>query len=61
MWAKLPEGFTNSKEFINKILVEKNIFVAPGIIFGSKGEGYIRFSLCVDENKILEAINRFEL
>lgn len=61
VWAKLPEGFTNSKEFINKILVEKNIFVAPGIIFGSNGEGYIRFSLCVDENKILEAINRFEL
>ena len=60
LWAKLPEGFNNSEAFIDKILKEKNIFITPGTVFGSQGEGYIRFSLCVSEEKIKEAIKRFE-
>nr|WP_298794561.1 aminotransferase class I/II-fold pyridoxal phosphate-dependent enzyme [uncultured Allomuricauda sp.] len=59
VWCKLPEGAASSEEFIDRILVEKNIFIAPGTIFGSNGEGYIRFSLCVKEEKIREAIDRF--
>ena len=60
VWAKLPIGINSSEEFINNILIEKNIFIAPGTIFGNKGEGFIRFSLCVEEKKIIEAINRFK-
>jgi aspartate/methionine/tyrosine aminotransferase len=59
VWAKLPEGIKSSEEFIDKVLVEKHIFITPGTIFGSNGEGYIRFSLCVTEAKIQEAISRF--
>jgi LL-diaminopimelate aminotransferase len=59
VWAKLPEEVKSSEQFIDKILSEKNIFITPGTIFGSNGEGYIRFSLCVTEEKIQEAINRF--
>lgn len=57
VWAKLPEG-GKSVETIDKILNEHHIFIAPGTIFGSSGEGYIRFSLCVSEEKIEEAIKR---
>ena len=60
MWAKIPEGSISSEEFIDKILYEKNIFITPGTVFGSQGEGYIRFSLCVPEAIIIEAINRFK-
>ncbi len=60
VWCKLPEGALSSEEFINQVLYDKNIFIAPGTIFGSNGEGYIRFSLCVKEEKIKEAIKRFE-
>ena len=60
VWAKLPVGINSSEQFINNILTEKNIFIAPGILFGSNGEGYIRFSLCIDEEKIKEAIKRFK-
>ncbi|QBA63400.1 pyridoxal phosphate-dependent aminotransferase [Muriicola soli] len=60
VWAKLPEGAASSEEFIDRILYEKDIFIAPGTIFGSKGEGYIRFSLCVKSEKIKEAIARFK-
>jgi LL-diaminopimelate aminotransferase len=59
VWAKLPEGAVSAEEFIDAILYEKNIFITPGTIFGSNGEGYIRFSLCVTEDKIKEAISRF--
>ncbi|MNE76564.1 LL-diaminopimelate aminotransferase [compost metagenome] len=58
VWAKLPAGIKSSEEFIDKILIEKNIFITPGTIFGSNGEGYIRFSLCIKEEKIREAIER---
>ncbi len=58
VWAKLPEGIM-SEEFIDKVLIEKHIFITPGTIFGSNGENYIRFSLCVTEEKIQQAIERF--
>jgi aspartate/methionine/tyrosine aminotransferase len=59
VWAKLPAGITSAEDFIDKILYEKYIFITPGTIFGSNGEGYIRFALCVKEEKIEEAIRRF--
>ena len=61
VWAKLPASIKSSESFIDSLLKQKKIFVAPGTIFGSKGEGYIRFSLCIDENKINEALKRIEL
>ncbi|WP_339711813.1 aminotransferase class I/II-fold pyridoxal phosphate-dependent enzyme [uncultured Kriegella sp.] len=60
VWAKLPKGSLPAEEFINEILYDKDIFLTPGTIFGSMGEGYIRFSLCVKEEKIQEAISRFK-
>jgi aspartate/methionine/tyrosine aminotransferase len=59
VWAKLPDNLKSSEDYINELLYDKNIFVAPGTIFGENGEGYIRFSLCVKEEKIKEAIERF--
>ena len=61
VWAKLPNNIKSSESFIDSLLKQKKIFVAPGTIFGSKGEGYIRFSLCIDENKINEALKRIGL
>jgi aspartate/methionine/tyrosine aminotransferase len=60
VWAKLPAGSVSSEEFIDQLLYKKDIFIAPGTIFGSNGEGYIRFSLCVPAEKIKEAISRFK-
>lgn len=59
VWAKLPDGIASSEKFIDQILHEKNLFIAPGTIFGSNGEGYVRFALCVKEEKVQEAIDRF--
>ena len=59
VWAKLPFGITSAEKYVNQLLYEKDLFITPGTIFGSNGEGYIRFSLCVDEEKIKEVIKRF--
>ncbi|KGO95233.1 pyridoxal phosphate-dependent aminotransferase [Flavobacterium enshiense] len=59
VWAKLPEGVASANEYVDELLYDKNLFLAPGTIFGSNGEGYIRFSLCVDETLIKEALKRF--
>jgi aspartate/methionine/tyrosine aminotransferase len=61
LWAKLPEDAPDAETFINTVLHQNNIFITPGTIFGSQGEGYIRFSLCVPEATIEEAIKRIEL
>lgn len=60
VWAKLPTGEIASEAFVDKLLYDKNLFIAPGTIFGTNGEGYIRFSLCVPEEKIKEILKRFE-
>lgn len=60
VWAKLPSGQNDSEAFIDQLLQEKNIFLAPGTIFGSAGAGYIRFSLCVPVEQINEAIIRWK-
>lgn len=59
VWAKLPDNIESSEAFIDEILINKHVFITPGTIFGSNGNGYIRFSLCVTEEKIKEAISRF--
>jgi aspartate/methionine/tyrosine aminotransferase len=57
VWAKIPEG-KKSEEVTDAVLYDKDIFITPGTIFGSQGEGYIRFSLCVTKEIINEAIKR---
>ncbi len=60
VWAQLPDGILDAEKFVDEILYSRHIFVAPGTVFGSNGQGYIRFSLCVDETKITEALSRFK-
>ena len=57
VWAKLPAHLTSEK-FIDMVLKDYSIFIAPGTIFGSNGEGYIRFSLCACVEELQEAITR---
>jgi len=57
VWAKINQNI-NSIDFINNLLEKHQIFVTPGSIFGSNGEGYIRLSLCSNEQEIIKAIER---
>lgn len=57
VWAKIRAG-VSSEDFIDKLLYDHSIFITPGTVFGSKGEGYVRFSLCASEKLINNAIER---
>ncbi len=57
VWAKIPEG-QRSTEVTDDLLYKKDIFITPGTVFGENGEGYIRFSLCVKEDKLKEVLKR---
>ena len=57
VWAKINQKI-NSIDFIDNLLEKHQIFVTPGSIFGSNGEGYIRLSLCSKEQEIIKAIER---
>lgn len=58
VWGKLPQSAPPVMEFVDQLLYENAVFVAPGTIFGSQGERYLRLSLCVPENEIGRALSR---
>jgi LL-diaminopimelate aminotransferase len=60
MWAAIPQGYKDGYALSDEVLYESNVFITPGGIFGSAGNGYIRISLCSSEEKITEAIERIK-
>ena len=60
VWAKIPEKFEDGYKLSDDILYNANVFMTPGGIFGSNGNGYIRVSLCASVQKFEEAIERIE-
>ncbi len=57
VWAPVPEGET-SVSFADRLLDEAGVFVAPGNGYGSLGEGYVRLSLTVPDDRLAEAMTR---
>ncbi|MDP4248321.1 MAG: aminotransferase class I/II-fold pyridoxal phosphate-dependent enzyme, partial [Bacteroidota bacterium] len=58
VWAKVPPGSGNGFDLSDRVLYEADVFITPGGIFGSAGDGYIRVSLCSPEEKLQEGIDR---
>ncbi|QFF98776.1 pyridoxal phosphate-dependent aminotransferase [Psychrobacillus glaciei] len=58
-WLPVAKGYT-SEEFADLLLEKVDVAVAAGNGFGTYGEGYIRVGLLVDEDRLVEAINRIE-
>lgn len=58
VWAKIPDGFTSSEEFVKTLLVKGGVLVTPGSAFGKSGEGYVRIALVKDEEDIRLAIRQ---
>lgn len=60
LWGKIPAKYKSSEELADKILYDARVFLTPGFIFGSKGERYIRISLCCNEHMLKEALERIK-
>ena len=59
VWFEVPEG-VSSKDYASKILTETGIVVTPGNGFGNYGEGYIRVSITIAKERLIEAVERLK-
>ena len=57
VWARVPEGFT-SGALAEALLEECNVVVTPGASYGDSGEGYVRFSLTIQDDLLDEGLRR---
>lgn len=60
VWASIPVKYKDGFELSDEVLHTAGVFITPGGIFGSAGNGFIRVSLCSPEQKFEEAINRIK-
>ncbi|MBC7720609.1 MAG: aminotransferase class I/II-fold pyridoxal phosphate-dependent enzyme, partial [Pedobacter sp.] len=58
VWAKIPEQYKDGYALSDEVLYNSNVFITPGGIFGTAGNGFIRVSLCGSIEKFEEAIKR---
>jgi aspartate/methionine/tyrosine aminotransferase len=58
IWAKIPAKYKDCYELSDEVLYNSNVFITPGGIFGSEGNGFIRVSLCGSIEKFETAIQR---
>ncbi|MEI7926052.1 MAG: aminotransferase class I/II-fold pyridoxal phosphate-dependent enzyme, partial [Chloroflexota bacterium] len=58
VWARLPEGQRSSAEFAAGLIDATGVVVTPGMSYGQSGEGYIRISLTVPDDRLEEALKR---
>ncbi len=58
VWAKTPAAYPSAYALSDEILENAHVFLTPGGIFGSNGDGYVRVSLCSEVTVFDEAIRR---
>ncbi len=57
LWTKTPKGF-DSSGFVTHLLEKGGVLATPGNGFGAPGEGYVRFALTINAQRIKEALER---
>ena len=59
MYKRQPEGYT-SGSFSELVLERAAVVVSPGSAYGPSGEGFVRISLTVADDRLEEAVSRIE-
>jgi LL-diaminopimelate aminotransferase len=57
VWARVPQGYT-SMAFATRLLDEAGVVVTPGVGYGAAGEGYVRLSLTIPDDRLEEGLRR---
>ena len=57
VWARVPDGMT-SAGFAERLLDEAAVIVTPGNGYGPHGEGYVRLSLTLPDDRVDEGLRR---
>ena len=58
LWAKIPQAYSSkgSLDFAERLLSNAKVAASPGIGFGEYGEGYVRFALIENNQRIKQAV-----
>ena len=59
VWARIPAGYT-SADYATKLIDEAGVVVTPGTGYGEAGEGFIRLSLTIPDERLIEGLARLE-
>jgi LL-diaminopimelate aminotransferase len=59
LWVAVPQGYT-SASFTELLLDQADVVVTPGAAYGASGEGYVRLSLTVPDDRLQEAVARIK-
>ncbi len=57
VWVPVPDGHT-SESFTTFLLDEVGIVVAPGTGYGATGQGFVRLSLTISDDRLEEGVER---
>ncbi|HEU5003476.1 MAG TPA: LL-diaminopimelate aminotransferase [Actinomycetota bacterium] len=57
LWAPTPGG-EPSQAFADFLLDRAGVVVTPGVGYGAAGEGFVRFSLTIDDDRLAEGAER---
>jgi LL-diaminopimelate aminotransferase len=60
IWAKLPAAYNDSLEFSKWVLDQTGVWITSGIFFGPAGEGYVRASITLPTDDLIEAMERLQ-
>ena len=63
VWTKIPLKYSalTALEFASLLLDESGVVVSPGTGFGEYGEGFVRFALVQDKDRISQALKKIKL
>jgi aspartate/methionine/tyrosine aminotransferase len=58
LWGRIPDSVESCESFVDELLNRAHVFITPGFVFGSRGDRYVRISLCADNSRLKEAKER---
>jgi alanine-synthesizing transaminase len=61
-WAPIPEPYAElgSIEFASMLVREAQVATSPGVGFGPGGEGFVRFALIENEQRISQGMRNLK-
>ncbi|MFC1996885.1 aminotransferase class I/II-fold pyridoxal phosphate-dependent enzyme [Chloroflexota bacterium] len=60
VWCPIPEDWVSSSDFALTLLEQAHVSLAPGIVFGPGGEGFVRISLVQPMDRLNQAMERIQ-
>ena len=62
VWGKISDSIIDVDKFVDELIYQAGVFIAPGNVFGSNGKRFVRVSICSSVSvfeKAIEDINNY--